>query len=60
MTFCELALVLLIAVLVLGPKELKACAFGLAKVWRTLQSTKALISAQLLNADVKPPKPPHD
>lgn len=62
MTYLEFALVLLIALCVLGPKELQACALLVAKAWRSVQSTKALLTAQLLQAEaaLKTPAPKDD
>lgn len=53
MTYCELALVLVIALLVLKPDELKDCAYLIAKAWRLVQSTKTQISAHLMQMDDK-------
>ena len=58
MTYCEFALVIVIALLVLGPKELKDCALLVAKAWRSVQSAKALIAAQLLQAEDTLKTPP--
>ena len=62
MTYCEFALVIIIALLVLGPTELKDCALLVAKAWRSVQSAKTLITAQLLQAEdaLKTPSPKKD
>lgn len=59
MSYLEALLVLIIAVLVLGPKELAQCAFGLGRLWRWWQSTKAALYAQWLNASVQADKVDH-
>ena len=53
MTYCECALVVFVALWVLGPKELTTCAFYLGKAWRQVQAVKSLLNAQLIKFETK-------
>lgn len=59
MSYGEVAVVMVVAVVVLGPKELKMAAFYVGKLWRMFQSTKAFIRAELSNVKNTSPTDPH-
>lgn len=60
MGYGELVLVILVALLVLRPKELRHCAFWIARMWRMVQSLKSMLSAHLLHMDADGQSAPHD